>query len=106
MGKADFLKLGDYNAICSECGFKRKASQLVKNWQGQYRCPEHNEVRHPQEFVRAIPDVQTPPWVQPAADTFVGVCSPNGLTAYPDAATPDCVLPDYVHVAFDPTLPS
>lgn len=47
------------------CGRKRKASELVKNWQGMYRCPVHNEVRHPQDFVRAVPDVQTPPWVQP-----------------------------------------
>lgn len=66
MGKADFLKLGDWNAVCYQCGFKRKASYLVKNWQGYYVCPEHNEPRQPQDFVRAVPDVQTPPWTQPA----------------------------------------
>jgi hypothetical protein len=68
MGRADYLKLGDYNAYCSMCGFKRKAGELVRNWQGMYRCPEHNEVRHPQDFVRAVPDVQTPPWTQRLGD--------------------------------------
>ena len=65
MGRADFLLLGDFNAQCYQCGFKRKASQMEKNWQGYYVCPEHNEPRQTQDFVRAIPDHQTPPWTQP-----------------------------------------
>src|SRR3990167_7801756 len=69
-GIADHLKLGDYNAACSMCGRKRTASTLVKKWQGMYRCPDHNEPRHPQEFVRAVPDMQTPPWTQPPVDGF------------------------------------
>lgn len=64
----DYLELGDWNAACSMCGRKRKASELVKNWQGMYRCPEHNEPRQPQDFVRPVPDIQTPPWVQPKPD--------------------------------------
>lgn len=64
MGQADDLRLGDWNARCSMCNKKRKASELVKNWQGMWRCPEHNEPRHPQDFVRGIPDIQTPPWTQ------------------------------------------
>lgn len=68
MAGRDYLELGSWNALCSMCGRKRKASELVKNWQGMYRCPEHNEARHPQDFVRAVPDVQTPPWVQPQPD--------------------------------------
>lgn len=64
-GPADYLALGDWNAQCSMCGRKRKASELVKNWQGQYRCPEHNEPRHPQDFVKGVADNPMPPWVQP-----------------------------------------
>lgn len=74
-GRADYLELGDWNAQCSMCGRKRKASYLVKNWQGLWRCPEHNEPRHPQDFVRAVPDVQTPPWVQPVNDEYVDFCT-------------------------------
>lgn len=64
MGRADFLRLGDYNAVCYQCGFKRKGSYLVRNWQGYFVCPEHNEPRHPQDFVKAVPDMQTVPWAQ------------------------------------------
>lgn len=65
MGRADYLLLGDFNAQCYQCGFKRKGSMLARNWQGYYVCPEHNEPRQPQDFVRGLPDLQTPPWTQP-----------------------------------------
>lgn len=81
MGQADYLELGQWNARCSMCGFKRKSGTLVKNWQGMWRCPIHNEPRQPQDFVRAVPDVQTPPWVQPLnEDSFVAgvlICTQN-----------------------------
>ena len=64
MGKADHLELGQWNATCYQCGFKRKSGQLEKNWQGFYVCPEHNEPRQAQDFARAVPDNQIPPWVQ------------------------------------------
>lgn len=65
MGRADYLLLGDHNAQCYQCGFKRKASMMERNWQGYYVCPEHNEPRQPQDFVRGVPDNQTPAWTQP-----------------------------------------
>jgi len=64
MGRADFLRLGDWNTVCYQCGFKRKASYLVRNWQGYYVCPEHNEPRHPQDFVKGVPDNQMPAFTQ------------------------------------------
>lgn len=73
-GANDNLILGDWNAVCYQCGFKRKAGRLVRNWQGYYVCPEHNEPRQPQDFVRGVPDTQTPPWTQarPAPIWVVG----------------------------------
>lgn len=104
MSGQDYLKLGDWNAVCSMCGRKRKASEMAKNWQGMYRCPEHNEPRHAQDFVKAVPDVQTPPWVQPPTDVFVSFCTPNGRSAIPDCGLPDCMLPDFTDPAFDPSV--
>lgn len=79
-GRADYLALGDWNVVCYECGRKRKASYMKRHWQGYYVCPEHWEVRHPQDFVRGIADVQTPPWTQPMPpDEFV----PINYTEYP-----------------------
>lgn len=94
-GRADLLVLGDWNAVCSMCGRKRKASTLVKNWQGLYRCPEHNEARHPQDFVRGLPDGVPPPWVQPMpADQFIAMCTMNGQSAITDYAVADCSIAD------------
>jgi len=101
-GPHDYLDLGNWNAVCAECGRKRKASELVKNWQGLYKCPEHNEPRHPQDFVRAVPDIQTPPWVQPPTDEFVGVCFPNDQTAIADYGVADCMICDFISPAFIP----
>lgn len=76
IGRADFFSMGDYNAVCYECGRKRKASTLKKHWQGYYVCEQHWEPRQLQDFVRNIPDVITPPWAQPMpAPVFVD--SPN-----------------------------
>lgn len=92
-GRADFLEIGDWNAACSICGRKRKASTLVQNWQGQWRCPEHNEPRQPQDFVRGTPDIQTPAFVQQEIDIDNQICTYNGISAIPGFATPGCMLP-------------
>lgn len=65
MGQADFLRLGDWNVQCFECGRKFKASSMMRHWQGYYVCPPHWEPRQPQDFVRGVADLQTPPWTQP-----------------------------------------
>jgi hypothetical protein len=70
-GRADRLELGTWNAVCSMCGRKRKTNELVRNWQGLYRCPEHDEPRHPQDFVRGSPDRMDVPWAQIPLGRFV-----------------------------------
>ena len=94
MGRADFYKRGDWNAVCFRCGRKRKASSLIRQWQGYYVCPEHSEPRQPQDFVRAVPDNPAPPWTQPQqADIFAAFCTPAGTQAIPGLAIPGCMLP-------------
>lgn len=102
MGEADYFAPGDFNINCSMCGAKMKASEAVKNWQGQWRHPKCNEPRQPQDFVRGVPENMTPPFTQVAGQVFVGVCSPNGMTALPDVGTGDCMLPDYRSPSYDP----
>ena len=66
MGKADTLKLGDWNAICDKCGMKRKASTLRKNWEGFMVCADTCwEPRHESDFFRIKPDNQNVPWTRP-----------------------------------------
>jgi hypothetical protein len=92
-GRADFYLEGDYNAACSMCGRKRKASTMVKNWQGYWRCPEHNEPRQSQDFVRAVADTTAPPWTQLEEDIDLQVCTYNGISAIPGLALPGCMIP-------------
>lgn len=89
----DYFAPGDWNVICAECGKKRKASELKRHWQGYYVCPEHWEPRQPQDFVRSVPDVQTPPWAQPRpADAFLAAdwtrTFTESLTLTDDATAP------------------
>ena len=67
----DIFVLGDFNRICDRCGFKYKASDTRKEWTGLIVCDRCWEERHPQEFVRGIPDKQAAPEPRPeAADNF------------------------------------
>ncbi len=96
MGIADHnYEQGGWNAVCFECGRKRKASRLKRHWQGYYVCPEHWEPRQPQDFVRAKADIQTPPWVQPMpADTFRFLCDFWSSSAMADYGVADCMRAD------------
>lgn len=80
MGNADYLLLGDWNVQCFQCGRKLKSSRAVRNWQGYFVHPEHNEPRQTQDFVRGVPDNQIPPWVQPWPKTvYVYSNAPMGF---------------------------
>jgi hypothetical protein len=72
-GSADYFALGDFNAACSMCGRKAKASTMVRNWQGLYRHPWHDEPRQPQDFASGVKDIMTVPWAQLEVDAFVQV---------------------------------
>lgn len=52
----DSFILGDSNAICDVCGFKHKASQLQKRWDGAMVCRADWEPRHPQDQLTARPE--------------------------------------------------
>ena len=49
-GPRDYLKIGDYNAICDVCGFKFKFSELRDRWDGFLVCSKDWEPRHPRDF--------------------------------------------------------
>jgi len=101
-GRADYYAPGDWNIQCYECGRKRKASMVVKNWQGYYVCRKDYEPRHPQDFVRGVPERPMPPWVQPPPeDVFVGFCTINGMSAIPGFAIPGCSIPGRTFIDYE-----
>lgn len=67
-----FFVSGDWNAVCFRCGAKKKASELRRQWQGYMVCPEHWEPRHPQDFVKSVPDNPGVPWSQPEQWVYGG----------------------------------
>jgi len=70
-------KHGDWNAICDRCGFKYKASELKKTWDGLWVCKKDWEPRHPQDKIRGIPDDPSVPFTRPdPTDVFV---APNDV---------------------------
>jgi len=72
MGKRDYLKHGDWNAICDRCGIKYKASELKMEWDNLFVCNDCWEERHPQDFVRGLRDDQTVPIARPRPpDLFI-----------------------------------
>lgn len=72
MGHADFWKPRDPNAICDECGFKYKQSELRRRWDGLMVCKQDWEPRQPQDFVRGVQDQKPLPFTRPEApDTFI-----------------------------------
>jgi len=67
---------GDWNAICDDCGWQYKASELKSRWDGLRVCYKCWEPRHPQDFVRSVTDTQAPSWTRPeSSDTYVLGCT-------------------------------
>lgn len=92
-GPTEYFSPGDWNALCSMCGRQMKASMMVKNWMGAWRCPEHDEMRQPQDFAKGELEYPVPPFTQDPPDNYILVCSPAGSSASPGYATPGCMIP-------------
>jgi len=93
MAKPPGYHPGDWKAACYQCGRQFLASTMRKHWQGYWVCQDHWEERHPQDYVRPVPDNQTVPWTQPQTDTLIYVCDINGRSAWPGRAIPGCMMP-------------
>lgn len=91
MGRADYMKLGDWNALCDRCQRKYKASELRKEWTGWMVCDSCWEPRHPQEFLKGRPDKQNVAWTRPEVTEII--CVPY---AVPGTAIPGCAVPGHV----------
>ena len=76
MGRADYWKPHDANAICDRCGQKFKHSELQKEWTGLWVCGSSGndcfEERNQQDHLRAVEDRQTVPNARPEqSDNFL-----------------------------------
>ena len=64
---------GDFYRICDRCGFKFRASQTSRTWDGLFVCRADWETRHPQDFVKGRKDLQNVPNPRPEpVESFIG----------------------------------
>lgn len=48
---------GNHWMVCDRCGFDRRLAEMRKEWTGLWVCEDKCwESRHPQDFVRGVPD--------------------------------------------------
>ena len=88
----NYLKLGDWNAICDSCGRKFKASTMRKRWDGLFVCKEDFEYKHPQLSLKVHSDKQSVPITrpEPIQDTFIRTCDLWSSSPMADFGTADC----------------
>lgn len=55
-GRKEYYRAGDWNSLCARCGFRFKFSELREEWTGLFVCHGCWEPRHPQDFVRGVPE--------------------------------------------------
>jgi hypothetical protein len=56
---------GQWKACCQRCGMDYLSNELRLEWTGLRVCGECLDQRHPQEFLRGVPE-STIPWASPA----------------------------------------
>ena len=90
----NWLKLGDWNAVCDSCGRKFKASTMRKRWDGMFVCKEDWEVKHPQLSLKVRGDKQyvPDPRPEPTQDTFITFCTFEGTTSISGVGIAGCMI--------------
>lgn len=73
---------GLWKVICDRCGREYKSDEVRKEWDNLMVCKDCWEPRQPQDFVRGVADIQTPPFTRPEQqDQFIAV---SKVAPYPD----------------------
>ena len=77
---------GDWWMICERTGFKCRRSEMRKEWTGAWVHKSVYNERHPQDFVKAIPDDPSVDVSRPDVAPAMGETTLNGAITK-DAAT-------------------
>jgi hypothetical protein len=86
MGRNNYFSPGQWSIHCQECWTPYKTSQIRKRWDGFWVCNRCWEPRHPQDFIRAIPDRQNVPFSTSDPD-FIYPGTAGDLFIVPSTAT-------------------
>ena len=88
MGSADYYQPGGHNKICDRTGFKIKATDAQKEWNGLVVRRRSFELRHPQDFLRSKKDHQAvaDPRSE-ATNSFIGTNTVLNVYLDPDTSS-------------------
>lgn len=79
---------GDFYRICDRTGFKIRNGKTRKEWTHHIVRDESWEERHPQDFVRGVPDPQVVEEPRPRqSDIFIGPLQLTLINPYPAGTT-------------------
>ena len=100
---------GDHWRDCQVCGFRYRASQTFKRWDGLITCSFDWEPRHPQDFVRGRRDRQNVPDPRPEpVDTIIGPLTTTvsataaaGSVTFSVASSTRFIAADHIGVMLD-----
>ena len=88
-------KSGRWSSLCDRCGFRYHSDALRTEWDGLKVCAPCWETRHPQDFVKVVPEKIVPPWVRDEpSDNIQTICYIWMRSGYADLGTADCALAD------------
>ena len=76
-----YYRKGDNNILSDRSGFKIKASDSRKEWNGLVVHKDEWEERHPQDFVRGVKEKITAEVVRPEPATDYEIMSANEVKA-------------------------
>lgn len=73
------FKHGQWKCECQRCGFDYHSSEIRLEWSGLRVCKDCWEPRQRQDFIKAKPDRQAPPWTAPQSPEVFGAGSEDDL---------------------------
>jgi len=62
MPRHDWFQMGSWNVQCDQCGRIFKSTEMMRRWDNAWVDSACFEIRHPQDYVRGIPDNQAAPY--------------------------------------------
>lgn len=79
---------GAWKADCDRCGRTYKNYELKLEWDNLRVCQDCWEIRQPQDFVRAVADIQSPAWTRPeGSNIFIDSIGVTNFSATPLTGT-------------------
>lgn len=84
---------GNWKYDCPRCSFTFPSSDIRKEWTGLYVCRSCWEPKHPQLMIKIRPETAVPAFTNNdnPIQNFVSYCDINGIAAFADMGTADCM---------------